>query len=215
MAEGSPAARKPAGVTRLPVNRLSDAELVRAVVRGDREAGGLLWDRHAQAVKGALRSALGPDQEAEDLTQEVFLRFLRAARTVRDPDAVQSFLVGIAYRVAVSELRRRKVRSVVRLSLGGELPDAGAPDPEPEAREALRALYRLLDRLRVRDRMAFVMRHIRGMPLPDVAQALGISEATAWRAASHAKTRVLALAHTEPALEQYLSTFASEASRNR
>jgi RNA polymerase sigma-70 factor (ECF subfamily) len=73
-----------------------------------------------------------------------------------------------------------------------------------EGRESLRALHRVLARLSDRARLAFVLRHVQGMDLLEVAKALRISESTARRELSRARQRLAVLARTEPALTQYL-----------
>jgi len=69
----------------------------------------------------------------------------------------------------------------------------------------LRALYRLLDQLPARRRLVFVLRHVQGMEVLEVAEALGISDSTAKREAVAARRAILARAKlSEPALAEYL-----------
>ena len=117
----------PQGLARFPQERLSDAQLVHEVVRGDRSAFGVIWDRYSKLVRGVVLGAIGPDSVNEDLVQEVFLAFFRSARNVQDGAALRGYLAGVAVRTAALELRRRKVRRWVALSATGELPDLPVP----------------------------------------------------------------------------------------
>jgi RNA polymerase sigma-70 factor (ECF subfamily) len=191
-------------LTRLAPDRTSDARLVRGVAEGDRDALSMVWDRYAKLVRSVLFGALGPDQAAEDLLQEVFLAFYRGAARIRDAGALRGYLVAAAVRMAALELRKRKVRRWIGLSASGELPELPVPPQDSEAREALRALYRVLDQLGNRRRLAFALRHVQGMELLEVAAALHISESTARRELFRAREQLAALSRREPALARYL-----------
>jgi RNA polymerase sigma-70 factor (ECF subfamily) len=201
------APQKKAPVSRFPYERLGDAELVQAVVRGDSEAVGVVWDRYANLIRGVIRGSLGPDSSAEDLLQEVFIVFLRCAPELRDAGALRAFLVGVAVRIVSVELRRRRVRRWVALSPTGEVPDAPTAPSDTESAEVLRALYRLLEAMPARRRLAFVLRHVQGFEIPEVARALEVSESTVKREVVHARESILNRARTEPALSQYLERF--------
>lgn len=185
-----------------PLAGADDADLVRGVRAGRKEAILVVWDRYSPLVRGVLRRSLGPGQDVEDLVQEVFLGFFRNVGDLEDPGALRSFLVSIATRTAISEIRKRKVRSFLRLTDDGEVPDRAGP--EDEGREALRQLYKLLDGCAASDRMAFVLRHIEGLPLEAVAKALDVSLATAKRKLAHVNERIVALAKRDPLLSEYV-----------
>ena len=194
-----------ASVHRLPLDGADDAALARAVAAGDETAATLVWDRHAPLVQRVLRRALGPYEDVEDLVQDVFLGFFRQVGELRDPGALRSFLIGIAMHVAVSALRRRRVRRWLRLTDTGVLPDVSSDEGEggAQAREAMRRLYAILDRLDDAGRLTFVLRHIEGLELNEVAEALGVSLATAKRRLSKVTARVLVMIEADPLLPEY------------
>jgi len=195
----------PAGLARFPQDRLSDAQLVHEVANGDRSAFGVIWDRYGKLVRGVVFGAIGPDSMNEDLVQDVFLAFFRGARSIQDGAALRAYLVGVAVRTATSELRRRKVRRWVGLSATGELPELPVLAEDSEGRQTLRALYRVLDQLSDRRRMVFVLRHVQGLELLEIAAALEISESTVRRELGKAQLQLAALAKREPALDEYLN----------
>jgi RNA polymerase sigma-70 factor, ECF subfamily len=181
---------------------LDDAALVRAAQAGKKDVILVVWDRYAPVVRRVLQRSLGPHQDVEDLVQDVFLGFYRNIDQVRDPSALKYFLIGIATRTAVSQIRKNKVRSFLRLTDDGELPDRMAAfDDGPEA---LKRLYALLDTFSATDRMAFVLRYIEGLELEDVARALDVSLSTAKRLVTKANARVVSLAHKDPLLSAYV-----------
>ena len=60
----------------------------------------VLVERHGAAVLRVCRGVLGDPHEADDAFQATFLVLARKARTIRDRDAVDRWLMGVAYRVA-------------------------------------------------------------------------------------------------------------------
>lgn len=196
-----------AAVHRLPWSG-DDAALVRALVDGNAAAAAAVWDRYAALVRGILRRSIGPDAEVEDAVQDVFLRFFKQIGGLRDPAALRPFLIGITLHVAGSELRRRRVRRWLRLTDDGTLPERATASAtladDGEARAALRRLYAILDRLDDAGRLVFVLRHIEGLELTELAAALDTSLATTKRRLAKVTTRVLAMVERDPALSEYV-----------
>jgi RNA polymerase sigma-70 factor (ECF subfamily) len=192
-------------IRRLPNSAtIDDAALARLAAEKDPRAAAALWDRYATLVRGILRRTLGPIAEVEDLVQEAFIGMFRTLGGLRDPEALRSFIVGTAIRTARSELRRKRVRRWLSLTPTGTLPDSeqeGGVDPE--ARRAVKRLYEVLDTIDDRGRMAFVLRHMEGYELTEVAEAIGCSLATTKRALTKAQDRVSAMVKRDPLLAPY------------
>jgi RNA polymerase sigma-70 factor, ECF subfamily len=207
----APAAPRLAPVHQLPVGG-DDAALVRALTEGSAAAAATMWDRYAALVRGILRRSIGPDAEVDDAVQETFLRFFKQIGNLRDPKALRPFLIGITLHVAGTELRRRRVRRWLRLTDDGTLPDRAAPSDDGDARAALLRLYAMLDRLDDESRLLFVLRHIEGMELCEVAEALGTSLATIKRRLGKVGDRVLAMIDRDPELLGYVRSRGGEVS---
>lgn len=189
----------------LPTPPIDDAELARLAQARDPRAASEIWRRYSTMVRGLLRRTLGPSPDVEDLVQEVFLRFFDKVGELREPGALKSFLIGITLRVAGSWLRRRRVRRWLTLTDTGAPPDEHAASDDPQAREALRRLYAVLDKIDNEGRLAFVLRHFEGYELTEVATALGCSLATVKRRLSHAQERVDAMVARDPLLKTYVN----------
>jgi len=198
--------RRPRLVSEPPAAEPDDVTLAANAAQGDPAAHAAIWDRYSSLVRRILVRAIGPGSEVEDQVQEVFLRFYRNRALLRDPAALRSFLFGITLRVAASELRSRRVRSWLRLTRDGVLDDQEAPRTDPDAREAVRRLYAILDRLDANGRMAFVLHYVDGWELTEVAEAFGISLATIKRRLARVAVRVFASAQADTLLVQYLGT---------
>ena len=167
-----------------------DIELVDALVRGEPWAAEEAWERHSGSVRRLMVRALGPRAEVEDLTQEVFMRVFSRIGALRDAQALREFVIAVAVNTLKGELRRRWVRRNVFLSSDGSVPDVEARGADPEAREALARCYAILDKLRPRERAAFVLRYMEERTLDEVAKGLGVSLRTAKRLVNRSAARV-------------------------
>ena len=167
-----------------------DVELVDALVRGEPWAAEEVWERHSGSVRRLMVRALGPRAEVEDLTQEVFMRVFSRIGALRDAQALREFIIAVAVNALKGELRRRWVRRNVFLSSDGSVPDVEARGADPEAREALARCYAILDKLRPRERAAFVLRYMEERTLDEVAKGLGVSLRTAKRLVNRSAERV-------------------------
>jgi RNA polymerase sigma-70 factor, ECF subfamily len=179
-----------------------DGDLARALIAGDPGAAEIAWERYAPLVHRIVSRALGPEAEVEDVTQEIFYRLFTRVRSLRKPEALRSFVVSFALRIVKWELRRRRARRWLTLSETGELPDNQLLFVTADSRYALRRLYRLLDQLPTRDRLVLVLRHVEGMTLEEIAEALTISLATVKRSLRYAAARLSALVDSDVALRK-------------
>jgi len=175
----------------------SDLELARALIDGKSHAAELAWERYSPLVHRIVSRAIGPDAEVEDVTQEIFYRLFSRIGTLRKPEALRSFVISFAIRIVKWELRRRRARRWLTLSETGEVPDEQVMVMDAESRYALRRLYALLDRLSTRERLVLVLRHVEGMTLEEIAEAMELSLATVKRALRRASVRVSQMVDTD------------------
>jgi RNA polymerase sigma-70 factor (ECF subfamily) len=180
-----------------------DSEIVRALRAGETWAAAAAWNRHAPMVYRFLDRALGSAHDSEDLTQEVFWRVFAAIRGLRDPAAFRSFIYSAAVRMLRWHLRSRRVRRFLMLSPSGELPDHPARGEDSEGRELLQRFYRMLDELAANDRTAYVLRHVEGLKLEEIAEVTASSLATVKRRIRRASERVAVLVKADADLAHY------------
>jgi RNA polymerase sigma-70 factor (ECF subfamily) len=147
-----------------------------------------LYDGHAAFVARAVRRLGVNDAQIEDVVQEVFLVAFRRLDDFEGRSPITTWLYGIALRVA--RLQRRTSR---RADLHGAI-DRGAaaetekaadaaalrPDAAAETADAYRLLLRLLGELDDDKREIFVLVELEQMPMPEVADLLGLKLNTAY-----------------------------------
>lgn len=167
---------------------VDDTELVARAARGDTAAFHLIMRRHNRLLFRTGRSILKNDDEAEDALQEAYLRAWHSIGSFRAEAKLSTWLVRIVVNEALGRLRRRGAQ-VIPLDSATELPDApwessmqANPDEEPE-RKAMRSEMRGLIEARIDAlpevfRTVFVLRAVEDLSIQEVAEALGIPEAT-------------------------------------
>jgi RNA polymerase sigma-70 factor, ECF subfamily len=182
----------------------SDADLGRALIAGHAHAPGVAWQRFQPMVERMLRRALDGSSDLEDVEQAVFLCLFTRVHTLRDPVALRAFVIGITLRVVHEEVRRKhRVPWAARHSNRVQ-GDTVAVASDTASKHAFANLYRLVWRLKPRERDAFVLRFMEGMDSDEVAHALGVSKPTARRSFSRAYKLVLQWARHDPFLVDYM-----------
>jgi len=167
---------------------LAPAALARLVERareGDRAAGDRLVRAFAAEVYGLLYRIVGNHEDAEDLTQETFVRALGSLALYRAEGPFGGWLGRIALHLGRDHQRRRG-RGPARVSLqavDAERQAAPATDRDGptggEFGELQRRLSEALQRLPVPLRAALALRVLQGREYDDVAATLGVRPATA------------------------------------
>jgi RNA polymerase sigma-70 factor (ECF subfamily) len=182
----------------------SDGALVWAARGGDRRACQAIWKKYASLVQRLVRRFFGPGPDYPDVCQEAFMRVFKRLDELREPAALPGFIVGITLGVARNQARRRRIRGIVGLTSTDEWPAVAVPGAQDEAREAVRALYRLLDNLGAEDRSLFVARYVEKMEMTDVAAAHQLSLSTVKRRIARLALRVDSRMKSEPTLAKYV-----------
>jgi RNA polymerase sigma factor (sigma-70 family) len=183
----------------LPLRRLSSAVAPRATpgrliaaVDGGLDDGGLsAFSRVRPRLYGIAYRMLGSVAEAEDMVQDVWVRWQTTDRSVvRD---VPAFLAKTTTRLAINVLRSARSRLGTHAGVGFREPaDAGAdPGSGAERGEALRlALLTLQERLRPMERAVYLLREAFDYSYRKIADVLGLEEANARQHAARARQRI-------------------------
>jgi RNA polymerase sigma-70 factor (ECF subfamily) len=157
----------------------SEAAWRDAALAGDRTAFAKLVDHYQRPVYNFTYRMLGNRGDAEDATQEVFLRAYRALGTYDRKRPFSTWLLSIAAHYCIDRLRRRRNREV---SLDG-LPTwrwvpAEAVDPQRAAERSDEGdrVRRLLDDLPEDYRLVVVLRYWHDLGYAEIASVIGESE---------------------------------------
>jgi RNA polymerase sigma-70 factor (ECF subfamily) len=169
--------------------RLSDTDLAHAIKQGDGNAFVVLMRRFNQPLYRVARSVLKDDGEAEEALQDAYLQAYRNMDAYRGDASMRTWLTRIVVNEAIARSRKSARRASV-IELHGDPVDEGiasadmeerrTPGPEQAAMrvQVRQLLEKNIDALPDVFRTVFVLRALEEMSVEEVADALGIPEAT-------------------------------------
>jgi len=167
-------------------NRLDlDAALVDRCLSGDDAAWEDLVRGHTRRVYALCYRFVGKDSEAQDLTQEVFLRVFRTLRSYRSEEgAFGTWLARLTRNLLIDNYRRTKQDRVTD-SIDDQLPvieetqsAMARPDGLLAGREASEILQAALEKLSPDLREAVILRDLQEMEYKEMASVLDVPEGT-------------------------------------
>jgi RNA polymerase sigma-70 factor (ECF subfamily) len=196
-----PAGPKPA--VPVPVERSDmdpDQALARRLAR--REMGALreAYELHGERVQRLCLRLLGRRADAEDATQEVFLKLFERARSFDGRARFSTWLHRLTVNLCLSRMERERLRLVRTLPEDeGALVDPAASPAEAVSRtEARESLQLLLARLSPEHRSVLVLRELEGLSYQEIAAALAVPEGTVMSRLSRARGELVRLATSRP-----------------
>jgi RNA polymerase sigma-70 factor (ECF subfamily) len=159
---------------------LLDISIIRNVLDGDTEAFGILVDRYGNMVFQVVFRISGNREEAEDLSQEVFIRAFRQLGQFRGDAAFSSWLYRIAWNLSMDRLDKRKKEAWIELD---ELADthtlnAAIRDPYQamDMAERKRSLTLEIEKLDAPDRLLIELYYRDDKTVKEIAWIMGIGE---------------------------------------
>ncbi|HJZ54887.1 MAG TPA: RNA polymerase sigma factor [Gemmataceae bacterium] len=148
---------------------MSDAALVRRCLTGDPAACRELVEQFQADVFGLCARLLGHRHDAEDVTQEVFLRVFRSLRRWDAARPLRPWVLGIT----VNRCRTWVGRRAKGPELADYLHETADHRPEDDTAELHREIRAAVDDLRIDYRAVFVLFHERGQSYEEIADAVG------------------------------------------
>jgi RNA polymerase sigma-70 factor (ECF subfamily) len=149
-----------------------DGKLVRRCLAGDATSLRAFVERFQNAVFGLCLRMLGHRQDAEDISQEVFLRAFRSLKSWDSQRPLEPWVLTIAANRCRTLLstRARKVQPLPENELPGS--------PEKSGADLGEELNRALAKLREEYRLCFELYHVQELPLAEIAEIVGSPEGT-------------------------------------
>ncbi len=143
-------------------------------------------------------------QDAEDVTQEVFIEVHRSVKQFKGQSAFSTWLYRIAVNKSLEHLRKKKSqkRCAYTVSLNAhnnqypyQLPNPVHPGIEAERKEQAQMLFNAIDQLAANQKVAFTLHKIEGLPYQQVAGVMGISVSAVESLLFRAKKNLQKLLH--------------------
>ena len=164
----------------------TDADLVRRVREGDREAFGELVERYAEPARRVARAMLGNADDGDDAAQDGFFNALVRLEQYDEQRPFGPWVLRIVANAALDRRRRRAVRNTEPLTDQRPSRD-GDPAELTDRRLMLERLEAALTDLPERQSAAVVLFDVEGYSHREIAQILGVREGTVRSDVFHAR----------------------------
>jgi len=158
--------------------KLSDEDLLRAIVNGNTKAFNELYRRYSQRMLYYFYRMLGNDRElAEDFLQDLFFKIIDKPHLFDSSRKFSTWIFSIAYNQCKNEYRSRNVRSIVEKVDNAD----NFPQDEPSTEEAPYSLEDVFDCLNAFDeshRTAFLLKYREGLSIDEISTILNLPKGT-------------------------------------
>jgi len=168
-----------------------DRKLIEKVKKGDKVAFSQLVRRYEQTVAGVVIGMLGRCSEADDVGQEVFIRFYRALNDFRGEAGVATYLTRIAINLSLNELKRRQRRNYLFVKNNdNENPEIKDEENRQDAYDTKQAVHQALQQLNPDFRSVVVLRMLQGYSTKETAKILKLPMGTVLSRLSRAQEKL-------------------------
>ncbi|MCL1632132.1 RNA polymerase sigma factor SigW [Sporolactobacillus sp. CPB3-1] len=166
---------------------LKEKRLIKKVRKGDQQAFAELVEQYKNSVFGICLRMVGNTQEAEDLSQEAFIRAYKHIDQYDHERKFSTWLFRIATNLSIDFLRRRKnnvsldavVPGTEGLSLNTILPDEGEkPDDRIVRKETEEMVQMEIKKLPEKYRLAIILKYIEDLSLKEISEIMDIPVGT-------------------------------------
>lgn len=162
---------------------MEDTELISRIKAGDRVAFTELVELYAQKVINTCYRFLLDRQDAEDISQEVFIEVFQSIRNFRGESKLSTWIYRIAVTKSLDEIKKRKrkkyISSIGKMlhldEIAHWLSGGAMPDKSLNEKERLNDVYRALNTLPDNQRIAFTLSKIDGYSNNAIAEIMTTS----------------------------------------
>jgi RNA polymerase sigma-70 factor (ECF subfamily) len=151
-----------------------DIERMRRVAQGDAAAYRELSERHLQPILRYATRLLRDPTEAEDVTQETFLKLWTTADTWTPSAKPSTWLHRIAHNACVDRLRRRQTAAISSEAAVEAAQASDRPSDLLARKQTTATIEHALSQLPERQRAALLLVHHQGMTNIEAAEVLGV-----------------------------------------
>jgi RNA polymerase sigma-70 factor (ECF subfamily) len=173
----------------VPEPSLSDHDLIEAAKNGDEAAFAVIVNRYRNPITNYLYRFLNDYEEAVDLAQETFVRVYFAIERYHTEYAISTYIYRIATNLAISEIRKRKRRTILSLTGLFQTESDDTTEFQPEDKKSLpdkdliddeqaRVIAKAIATLPTKYRIPIILRDIEGKSYEEIATILELGLGT-------------------------------------
>ncbi|MCK4645581.1 MAG: RNA polymerase sigma factor [Candidatus Aminicenantes bacterium] len=166
----------------------NEQTLIDRICSGDHSAFQELVERHKKKVYFLAYDVVGDHHDAEDISQEVFIKVFRSLKTFRRDAKMSSWLYQITVNTSIDHLRRKSSKPFKSMDdldktnfqekRAGNKNTAINPEQSAEAVIMQNRVSQALQKVSPKERSVFVMRHYNELKTSEIAEILNVSQGT-------------------------------------
>ena len=159
---------------------MEDADLIRLCQGGDMEAFEQLFYRHQNRVYGIALRMMNNEEDALDVTQEIFLKAYQKISKFNFKSAFSTWLYKLAMNSCIDALRKRKTAKTTPItdsSLKDAIIQVDVNTPEDHAilNDRERQVWEALDSLKEKERAIIILKDMEGLSYKEIAEVFKCS----------------------------------------
>ena len=158
-----------------------EAHIIKEILNGKTEQYEYFLDRYGQQVFVLVDRIVSCQEDAEELTQDVFLKAFQQLSSFKAESSFSTWIYRIATNIAISAVRKKR-NDVLRLddSVFANLSDTQVDaELEDESEEQMERLQQAMNQLEADERALITLYYLEEKPLAEVAFILGLTEGNA------------------------------------
>ena len=158
-----------------------EAHIIKEILNGKTEQYEYFLDRYGQQVFVLVDRIVSCQEDAEELTQDVFLKAFQQLSSFKAESSFSTWIYRIATNIAISAVRKKR-NDVLRLddSVFANFSDTQVDEAlEDESEEQMERLQQAMNQLEADERALITLYYLEEKPLAEVAFILGMTEGNA------------------------------------
>ena len=155
----------------------TDFQLIEEFNNGSEPAFNEIANRYQSKIYWHARRMLGNHLDADEVTQEVLIVLYKKLKTFKFNSALFTWIYRITSTRSLNQIRKRKVKRFLFLDDDEALELKGNNDPvsDVDNKEKLERLNKILEKIPVKQREVFIMRHFDEMSYEEISEVTGKS----------------------------------------
>lgn len=181
-------------------NEKNYVDIIEGIRNGNNESLMLLYDLFGNLINRLVWILLGADSEHDDIVQQVFVNIIESIGSIRNPEALKSWIESVTTHTVRRELRRRKYRRFFHI-FNDYSEEHSCYEIEKEL--SIQRFYKILDKMDNYERIIFTLYYVEDKTLEQMCAILNCSLATVKRKIANSKKNFLQYAKKDDVLASF------------
>lgn len=152
----------------------ADEQILAGLRDADKQERAFLWlmKNYQKRVYGLVIKIVFDHHDADDVTQDTFIKAWERAAEVRDPEKLKAWLFKVATNEALRLLKKKRVRRYIPLHQNLKLENVVDENPHFSGEQAEKAFFKAMSKLSDRQRAVFNMRYFEEMKYEEISDIM-------------------------------------------